>query len=414
MKWLASERRVELCVFVLALALRLGWVAVIQSRGGALIGPDAPSYDQLAVNLLAGKGLQKWDYQGLFSDPSRGIIVRTFRPPLLPILLAGVYGVAGHSYAAARVVIAILGAAMCVVVMRIARRLFDPRVAVVTGILTAVYPRLVYYSGQIVTETPYTLLLALTIAILLAAQQAEKTLWRWPLAGALMGLTTLCRSALLFFLPFACLWVLVVRPRKGRAAWEAALVAAGFLAAMAPWWGRNAAVHGQFVPATTEGGFTLWVTNNDRADGGGHCFWPDDKASFDGLSEAEIDARFRDMGLAYIRSHPGRFLGLAATKFVRFWRLWPHASEPAVGLLAAVAAGATFTPVLLLALWGAFAARRRWRGPLLLYLLFGYYTALHMALMAITRYRLPLEPFLIVLAAHGLVDLWQRRTRPSQ
>jgi len=70
--------------------------------------------------------------------------------------------------------------------------------------------------------------------------------------------------------------------------------------------------------------------------------------------------------------------------------------------------------VLLLAAWGAVASRRRWRELLLLYLLFGYYTALHMVLMAITRYRLPLEPFLIVLAAHGLVELWKRRASPSQ
>jgi len=413
-KWLASERRVELCVFGLALAARLAWVGIIQFRGGALFGPDAPSYDQLAVSLLEGKGLQKWDYQGLFTDPNRAIIVRSFRPPLLPILLAGIYSVAGHSYAAARVIMALLGAATCVVVMRIARRLFGPREAAIAGIGAAVYPRLVYYSGEIVTEAPYILLLALTVALLLRAQQAESCLWLWPFAGALMGLATLCRSALLFFPPFACLWVLLVRPRKGRAAWEAALVAAGFVAAMAPWWGRNAAIHGRFVPATSEGGFTLWVTNNDRADGGGHCFWPDDRKPFDTLSEAEIDARFRNMGLAYIRSHPRRFIELAAAKFVRFWRLWPHASEPSVGLLAALVAGATFTPVLLLAIWGTLVTRRSWPQRLLLHLLFGYYTALHMALMAITRYRLPLEPFLIVLAAHGLVDLWQRRTRPSQ
>ncbi|HUT32708.1 MAG TPA: glycosyltransferase family 39 protein [Planctomycetota bacterium] len=414
MKWLTSERFVQVVVFGLALGLRMAWVGVIQFRGGALFGPDAPSYDQLAISLLEGKGLQKWDYQGLFTDPNKAILVRSFRPPLLPVLLAGIYAVEGHDYAAARIVMALLGAATCVVVMRIARRLSGAAAALIAGVLAAVYPRLVYYSGSIVTETPYTLLLAITVAVLLGAQKADAGLWRWPVAGALLGLATLCRSALLGFVPFACVWTLVVRPRKRRAAWEAALLAAGFVAAMAPWWGRNAAIHGRFVPATTEGGFTLWVTNNDRADGGGHCFWPEDRASFDGLSEVEIDVRFRQMGCAWVRSHPGRFLRLAAAKFVRFWRLWPHASEPSVGVVAAAVAGATFTPVLLLALWGAVAARRRWRDLLLLYLLFLYCTLLHVTLMAITRYRLPLEPFLIVLAAYGLVELWKLRASRSQ
>jgi len=72
-KWLASERRIEAAVFLLALAVRLAWVGAVQLRGGELVGPDALSYDVLAANLLEGKGLQKWDYQGLFSDPNRAI-----------------------------------------------------------------------------------------------------------------------------------------------------------------------------------------------------------------------------------------------------------------------------------------------------------------------------------------------------
>jgi 4-amino-4-deoxy-L-arabinose transferase-like glycosyltransferase len=412
--FVASERRSELAVFALALALRLAWVGYIHSRGGALVGPDAPSYDQLALSLREGNGLQKWDYQGLFSDPNRGLIVRSFRPPLLPIVLAGIYGVAGHHYWVARALIALLGASTCVVLMRIARRLFGQPAAALAGLLAAVYPKLIYYAGEPVTETPYTFLLTCAVAVLLAAKDSKNGLWRWPLGGALMGLATLCRSALLAFIPFACLWALVVRPRKLRAALEAALIAGGFALVMAPWWGRNAAIHGRFVPATTEGGYTLWVTNNALADGGGHCFWPDDRRAFDGLTEAEIDRTFARMGWDYIRSHPGRFLELAGAKFVRFWRLWPHAEEPSVGASKAVVAGATFTPILILALYGAFAARRQWRRLLLIYLLFAYYALLHMVLMAITRYRLPLEPFLIALAAHGLVELWKRRIRPSQ
>lgn len=414
MKLLASDRRVGLWVFVLALALRLAWVAVIQFRGGALFGPDAASYDQLAVSLLDGHGLAKWDYQGLFSDPDRAIVVRSFRPPLLPVLLAGIYAVAGHDYLAARVVMALLGAAACVAAMRLARPVFGAPAAALAGFMMAAYPKLIYYSGQIVTETPYVLLLLAAMGVLLAAGRAGASLWLWPAAGVLLGLATLCRSALLGFVPLACLAAALGGGRRLRAIGNAALVAGGFALVMAPWWGRNAAVHGRFVPATTEGGFTFWVTNNERADGGGHCFFPEDKAAFDGLSEWEIDRQFYRMGWDWVRRHPGGFLRLAGAKFVRFWRLWPHASEPAVGVFAAIMAGATFTPVLLLALWGAWAARRNWRPLLPIAALFGYYTALHMSLMAITRYRLPLEPFLIVLAAHGAVELWTRRTRRSQ
>ena len=404
----ARVARVELGIFLLALALRLAWVGYVQHRGGELFGPDAKSYDTLAVSLLEGKGLQKWDYEGLFSDPKQSLIVYSFRPPFLPIVLAGVYGVAGHHFWVARVVMALLSAATCVVVARIARRLFGGRAGVVAGLLMAVYPKLIYYSGDIVTETVYIFLLALAVAMLFAAGEAAHGPWRWPVAGALMGLATLTRSALLAFLPFAALWVLIVRRQKARAVGEAALLALGFLAAMAPWWVRNAAVHASFVPATTEGGLTFWVTNWEQADGGGHVDHTSQRGKFDRLSEVEIDRKFYRLGWAYVRGHPGHFLRLAATKFVRFWRLWPHASEPSVGVAAALVAGLTFAPVLLLAIWGALLSRRQWRPLLLLYLLIGYYTALHMVFMAITRYRLPLEPFLIILAAHGLVSLCER------
>ncbi|MFW6108250.1 MAG: ArnT family glycosyltransferase, partial [bacterium] len=376
MSWWTNRRRAEAAVFAFALVLRLAWVGYLGYRDAGLRGPDAPSYEALATNLLAGKGLQKQDYTGLFTDPQRSLVVRSFRPPLLPVVLAGIYGVAGHRLWVARTAMAVMGAALCLAVMAIVRRVFDERTALVAGLLTAVYPKFVYYAGLLVTETLCTLLLAVAIVLLLAACEAERRRWLWAAAGVALGLGTLARSSLLLFAPVAALWVLIVRPLKRRAVLEATLVVVGFVAVMTPWWVRNVRVHGRFVAATTEGGYTLWVTNNPRATGGGHCFFPREKGEFDGLSEVAIDRRFWRKGLAYIREHPGHFLRLAGAKFVRFWRLWPHAEY--VGTEAAVVAGVSFTPVLLLALWGLVRSRRRWRPVLLFVLLFAYYTALHM------------------------------------
>jgi len=404
--WWQTRGRAELVVFAVALVPRLLWVGYIEHQGRGLFGPDAPSYDALALSLLEGHGLAKQDYGGLFTDPGESLTVRSFRPPLLPAVLAGIYGVAGHRLWAARVVMAVLGAGTCVVVMAVARRLFDRRTAVLAGLLTAVYPKLVYYAGMLVTETMCTYLLAVAVALLLAAWQAEAGWSRWLAGGVALGLAALTRSSLLLFAPVAAFWVLVARSRRRRALWEAALVLVGFAVVMTPWWVRNYRVHGRFVAATTEGGYTLWVTNNPRADGGGHCFLPEQAGEFDGLTEAEIDRLFWRKGMAWIRTHPGEFLRLVGAKLVRFWRLWPHAEH--VGTATAVVAGVTFAPVLLLALWGLARARSRWRPVLLLILLFGYYTALHAVFMAITRYRVPIVPYLIVLAAWGAVDVWGR------
>jgi len=405
-RWPAIERRAGLVVFVLALVVRLGWVGVIQLRGGALFGPDALSYDVLATNLLEGEGLWKWDYQGLFLDPHRALAVRSFRPPLLPLVLAGIYGVAGHRWWVGRLAMALASAAACVVVARIARRVFDARVGFITGVVMAFYPKLVYYAGALVTENPYILLLALALWALVAGLE-EGRWWRWLGAGALMGLATLCRSALLAFPPLACLWVVAMRPRW-RSVVEAVLVAVGFVAVMSPWWVRNASVHGRFVPATTEGGLTFWVCNRRGADGGGHVDYTPARGQFEGLTEAEIDKKFYRLGWAEVKAAPWNFVRLLGAKFVRFWRPWPHASEAAVGPWKAALAGATFVPTLVLAVVGAIVGRGRWRVLSLFYLLFAYYTGLHMVFMAVTRYRLPLEPYLIMLAARGAVGLFSR------
>ncbi|NQT51110.1 hypothetical protein HQ576_03620, partial [bacterium] len=83
-----SLRRAELGILLLALGLRLGWVGYLEYRGRGLGGPDAPSYDALATSLLTGNGLAKQDYNQLFTDGTPSITVRSFRPPLLPIVLA--------------------------------------------------------------------------------------------------------------------------------------------------------------------------------------------------------------------------------------------------------------------------------------------------------------------------------------
>ena len=409
MSWWKDRRKAELLVFGVALVLRLAWVGYLERSGRGLIGPDAPSYDALAMSLVEGRGLRKLDYAGLFTDPRQSIVVRSFRPPLLPAVLAGLYGTLGHHYWVGRAVLAAVGAATCIVVMAIARRVFGRPTDVVAGLLAAVHPKLIYYSGTLVTETPCTYLLAVAVALLLAGWQAERAWWPWVAAGVALGLTTLTRSSALLVPPVVVLWLLAVRANRRRALAEGGLVLLAFVLTMTPWWLHNAAVHGRFIAATTEGGYTLWVTNNERADGGGRCFFPEPPGDFDGLTEAEIDRLFWRKGTDYIRAHPGHFLRLAGAKFVRFWRLWPHAEH--VGRATAAIGGATFIPLLLLAIYGTVRSRERWRPVLLFFALFGYYTALHMVFMAITRYRVPLEPYLIVLAGHGLVTLTGRGRR---
>ena len=72
---------------------------------------------------------------------------------------------------------------------------------------------------------------------------------------------------------------------------------------------------------------------------------------------------------------------------------------------------ASFTPLLLLALSSLFVLRRLWCDTILIWLFVCYYTALHMATIGSLRYRLPLEPLLLVLAATCLSVLIKEKSR---
>ena len=110
---------------------------------------------------------------------------------------------------------------------------------------------------------------------------------------------------------------------------------------------------------------------------------------------------YKEAALRYIESNPAAFVRAAARKFVRFWNIVPNAAEFHGGLYALISA-ASFGPVLLLALIAAVRRRRQWRMLAPLYLIVGYFTFVHVVTIASLRYRLPIEPLLIVLAAEPL------------
>jgi len=327
-------------------------------------GPDSGLYDRLALRLLKeGKYIAE-DHLGGMSQASR--------PVLFPFVLAGIYSIFGHSVVAAQIFQSVLGALTCGLVYSLGCEAFDRRAGILAGVGAAIFPQLIYYTGSITTETLHIFLLTASVWLLFAAAKREAGVWWWlaggaAAGGAALGLAILARSAALGLLPLLAVWLLIRTPNWKTAAIRFACIFAGAAIVMSPWVIRNYRELGAFVPATTEGGYTFWVTNNPRAIGGGECFPPDDLTPFEGLSEVEADKLFYRMGIEHVKAEPRLFAKRVASRFVRLWRPWPHASE--VGVKEAVIGGVSFVPVLLLFVAGVVMARRRWRELSLFYTL---------------------------------------------
>src|SRR5438094_207403 len=98
--------RVRAVLFALALSARLLYQAAIV---GMETPPrdDALQYDEIGWSLAQGGPFEAGDG------------TRSHRAPAYPFLLAGIYAVAGHSWAVARILQALIGASTCLLLVQL-------------------------------------------------------------------------------------------------------------------------------------------------------------------------------------------------------------------------------------------------------------------------------------------------------
>jgi hypothetical protein len=177
---------------------------------------------------------------------------------------------------------------------------------------------------------------------------------------------------------------------------------------LAPWTLRNYLVFHEFVPLTTMGGYTFYEGNSpyNRTGGpGGALPFPDTR----GMGEVEKGRFLRQEALRAIREHPGRMPRLLWSKFRRLWNVRPNTDNAAyVSRPIVLASAASFTPVLVLFVVGLVLSWKRRRELIYLYLLVLHTMAINLVFVSSLRYRLPLEPFMIVVASYALAVIAAR------
>lgn len=403
-----------------AFALRLGagfWWQERLREGEKFRFGDSEGYWELGRTMARGK---PYEY-----GPLR---YKVFRTPGYPAVLAPLFLVRDEPPVIwGRALSAILATAAVAGVAGLARLLFDERTALFAAAIAAVYPEAVALGAFVLSEAPFApLMLMNLIAWTLAWRGAgTKQTFGWALAGGIAaGLATLMRPSWLLFVPFAAVVGMALGPDRRKQALISGLMLIGLCLTMMPWWARNYAVAGRFVPTSLQVGASLYDGLSPKADGSSEMSFvaefvteqrlADQAATVppQGLFEDRLDRRMREAALAWARQNPGRVLQLAGTKFLRMWSPIPNAAEfQSIALRALLAV--TYLPVVLLALIGIWRySRRDW--PYLLCVLPALYlTCLHVVFVSSIRYRQPAMLPLIVLAAAAFVALvW--RTRVSK
>jgi 4-amino-4-deoxy-L-arabinose transferase-like glycosyltransferase len=418
-KYLAHLQRYALAyITAVAVIARLALVVVYQPKLWDT-SSDAYAFAGVADYLVDGKGFRDWTGD------------RASRFPVLPVFMACILAVGGHSRLVVMVVFALLGGLTTPLMHWTGMKLTKRRsVALLASAGWALYPMFVFLSVMPLTENLSLPITVWLIGALVLVYERPDRWWPAALAGVALGLELLNRSTIALFAPCIGLWLWMSWGWKGtgRAISRTAVIAVVSLAVLAPWWIRNYRLLGEFVPFTTQGGYALYGDNNEKIlavlDGDTDLLFKDvgipglerpggealavGRSSYSGFhnwaiwdrmksgkySEVERDRQFYAEAVAFMREHPAAVARYSIVKFRVFWMPYNNPINQW-----------TYWAVCLLALPAIFIGRLRHRVWLIVWFLIGTRVLAAMIYSAVPRYKDPIMPFIIILAAVTVVSV---------
>ncbi len=449
--WRSTGARLALLAG-LALALRLFYL-YHASESPLFDTPvvDAGTYVEEALQLASGA----WAGS---SEPF-------WQPPLYPYFLGLLFALFGENYYLPRFVQAVAGAITCVSLYWLGRRTFSsPTAGWLAAGTAALYGPFIYFEGELLPVGLATCLnVVLLLTLLWAARGTGEV--RWLLAGLLLACSGLLVANVFLFAPVVFLWALRFlpasppdarsRPRRGGRGespfdgeadqllprsrrgllLQLAAFCLGIALVLAPVTLRNRIVGSEWVLVSYNAGVNFFIGNNPDYK---HTVtirpgreWvdlvnrPEREAGITGKSAGS--RYFFSQSWSFVSSDPVGYFGLLLHKARLFWRgdeilrnLDPYYARTHSSLLRGLLwkYGLAFpfgviAPLALLGLGVCLMGPLRRSPAGALVLLFTATYAFSVILFFVTgRYRLPVVPFLLLFAAHGLLTLfYQRGTR---
>lgn len=384
---------------------------VLTTRSHPLSG-DEVFYDETARFWADGK---LW-----WGTPPFGEAHATaWKPPLYPAFVGTLYAIVGESPLRVALVQAPLAGVAVGLTWGLARRLFDARVAVVAAWVVALFPLAFEYYGLLFPEA---LAIPLTLLALHLFLEREPTTRRAVAVGAVIGTGLLVRPTSGFlFAGVLAAFVLAAGWRRGAVLTVVAVATAALV--VAPWTIRNYVEHDGLIPISVQDAAVYGTFNAEAArdDFAWRAYLEDPPeviAERDpDTTEAEFRSELQSFALDYIEENPSSVpRAFFWNGIVRFWDLRsPDAALDEVAFqgrsrtVRGIGLGMYYL-LLPLAAVGLWRLRRR-RSLVVPVLALAATASLTFTVLGGTRYRAPLEPLVVVLAA-SLLTTTTPRPRP--
>jgi len=399
----------------------------------------------VALPRLIALGAERGDILTSFTDKSDDF-ARTFlssgtygfvaghpsayTQPLYGFFLVPIYWIFGRHWEVIGTAQILVAAGTAILIYEIGRRVASPRVGFVAAAIASLHPYLVWHDVHMNREIlDHFLAAAIVLLTLIAA--ARPTLRLAALLGVALGLGIL-GNVRLAALPLVVAAFILWRQGLQRRTVGLSLLLIGVTAVIvAPWMIRNRASVGCFTVTTDAR--ALWKANNENTyDTLTHGGWIDAVPRFPGSppTPEDVYARYLATGRytpvdecaqmrffqhkthAFWIHHPGEKAKLALLSGQMLWQpsVVETGGRPGEGTwldtLRTSSEPLFMIPLYCLAVAGLFFVPRVF--AVLSVLLLAYQTAVAMIFVGVTRYRVPWDFLLAVLASAAIVALVQR------
>ncbi len=406
-------------LLVAALTIRLGFA--LQVPAADPFYPDGVDYSRVATGLANG--------QGFYPPEMRPNIV--YRAPFYPLVLAGLYRMAGNeNFVVVRLAQCLLASLTGWLLFWTGRRLGGVKAGLVALGIFTVHPFFIYQCATVSPETLFIFLVVLGYSLLFRLFD-EGRLRDAGLAGLVFGIAAVTKGTVLPVLPAACLTLLfVVRWAWAKRLASTIVLGAVTLLIISPLSIYTYIRWHEFSLILDGSGLNFYIANSDdsvrlfRAKDAQEFravqerLWMETLPGFEreigNLAPASRDAWYFRRGREWFEAHPRLSLWMMWERFKIFWGPWVH--PKAYGMKEVIASGLATVPLFVVGLWTLYCRLRQAQPD-------AVFGALAMAAITLIagmlfnteiRWRIPLIDTLLILnTAVGVAPYLIRQAAPA-
>lgn len=359
------------------------------------------------------------------------------KPPMMPLVVAGLANVGVFDATATRLVGALLGGLAVGLIGLVGQRIGGRRVGLVAAAIAASYPMLWINDWRMMNESPYVLFLALALLWTYDYWMRPGTRTALKL-GAAFGLAALCRPESLMLAPLVVIPITLGLPKRSWGDRAKLVVIAGAATAIvvAPWISYNLSRFNRPTYMTSGAGQLLQNGTCESTYFGDRIGYLDfqcfdltsaaavNRARLEAnrpLDESEIDNIYFTISTQYISDNSARLPIVVLARLGRMWDLYAPFENTRLN----IASEGRGTADSWVGLWYYYALLPpaaaglvglwRRRVPISPYVGSAVVISFTAAIsFGLTRYRVPVDVGLCVLAAIGIDAAWRRWVRKAQ